>query len=141
MNSLFWSRLHGGATHFPIALIFAAALFDAVGYFLREHQNLHRELRLVAYWLALLGALSSFGAVFTGLALSNWSIGGSGLLWRHHLFVWPAFALLVALGTWRCLVRPDVSGRAFALYLGAMIIGCGFVGAAGYFGGEMLLAQ
>jgi uncharacterized membrane protein len=140
MNSLFWSRLHGGATHFPIALIFAAALFDAVGYLLRKRQNPHPEFRLVAFWLALLGALSSFGAVFTGLALSNWNTGGGGLLWRHHLFVWPAFALLVALGTWRCLVRPDVSGRPFAIYLGALFISCGFI-AAGYFGGEMLLTQ
>jgi uncharacterized membrane protein len=116
-------------------------LFDTLGFFLRGHQNPHRELRAVAYWLALLGALSSFGAVFTGLALSNWHTGGSGLLGRHHLFVWPAFALLVALGTWRCLVRPDVSGHAFGLYLGAMIIGCVFITAAGYFGGEMLLAH
>jgi uncharacterized membrane protein len=141
MDSLFWSRLHGGVTHFPIALLFAATFFDAFGFFLQGHQNPHRELGVVGYWLALLGALSSFGAVFTGLALSSWSTGGRGLLWRHHLFVWPAFALLVGIGTWRCLVRPDTSGRAFALYLGAMVMGCGFIAAAGYFGGEMLLAH
>jgi uncharacterized membrane protein len=141
MNSLFWSRLHGGATHFPIALIFAAAVFDTLGFFLRGGQNLHREFRAVAYWLALLGALSSFGAVFSGLALSHWNIGGSGALWHHHLFVWPAFALLLGLGTWRALVRPDISGRAFTLYLIVMLTGCVFIAAAGYFGGEMLLGS
>jgi uncharacterized membrane protein len=141
MNPLFWSRLHGGATHFPIALLFAATFFDALGFFLRGHQNPHPELGVVGYWLALLGALSSFGAVFTGLALSNWSTGGGGLLWRHHIFVWPAFALLVATGTWRCLVRPETSRQAFALYLCTMALGCGSIAAAGYFGGEMLLAH
>jgi uncharacterized membrane protein len=141
MNSIFWSRLHGGATHFPIALIFAAALFDGLSFFLRGRQNPHPEFRVLGYWLALLGAVSSFGAVFSGLALSNWNTGGSGLVWRHHLFVWPAFAVMVALGTWRSLVRPDVSGRPFALYLIAMIVGCAFIAIAGYFGGEMLLGH
>ena len=49
---------------------------------------------------------------------------GSGLLLRHHLFVWPAFALIVALGTWRSLVGQQTSRRAFGVYLAAMIVGC-----------------
>src|SRR5205823_13009064 len=97
MDSLFWSRLHGGATHFPIALIFAATLFDALGFFSRARQARH-EFKLIGYWLAMLAALSCFGAVFSGLALAKWYIAGTGLLWRHHLFVWPAFVLIVVLG-------------------------------------------
>src|SRR5690242_20080339 len=106
MTSLFWSRLHGAATHFPIAFIFAAALFDALGFLGRADKKPRHEFQVIAYWLALLAVLGSFGAVFSGLALSHWKIGGEGLLLRHHLFVWPSFALLVALGTWRFLVRP-----------------------------------
>lgn len=140
MNPLFLSRVHGGATHFPIALVFAAALFDALGFFLNERQA-RRQFRAVGYWLALLGALSSFGAVFSGLLLSNWKIAGSGLLLRHHLFVWPAFALIVALGTWRSLVGQRTSRRAFGIYLTAMIVGCGLISIAGFFGGELLLGR
>ena len=33
MNSLFWSRAHGVATHFPIALILGATLFDLLAFF------------------------------------------------------------------------------------------------------------
>ena len=33
MNSLFWERAHGGLTHFPIALIFVATLFDILSLF------------------------------------------------------------------------------------------------------------
>ena len=140
MNSLFWSRLHGGATHFPIALLFAAALFDALGFFLRSAQKRH-DFAVLGYWLAILGALSSFGAVFSGLALSNWTIGGSGLVLRHHLFVWPAFGVIVALGTWRYLVGPEASRRGLTVYLISMVIGCGLIGIAGFFGGEMLLGR
>src|SRR5205085_1657890 len=139
MNSLFWSRLHGGATHFPIALIFATAFFDAIGFVVRRSEDRRREFSTIAYWLALFGALSSFGAVFSGLALSNWTFGGTGAVLRHHLFVWPAFALLIGLGTWRSLVRPDVSGRPFVIYFAGMIVGCSLIAVAGYFGGEMLL--
>src|ERR1051325_2240648 len=103
MDSLFWSRVHGGATHFPIALIFAGALFDTLS-LLRGRSASHADFRHLGYWLVILGALGSFGAVVSGLALSKWSFGGTGLVAQHHLFVWPAFALIVGLGTWRFLV-------------------------------------
>jgi len=140
MDSLFWSRLHGGATHFPIALIFGAALFDGLDFICRRWQR-RWQFKLVGYWLAIFAALSCFGAVFSGLALSKWKIGGTGLVWRHHLFVWPAFGLIVALGTWRFLVGYNISRPASAFYLGMMIIACALVSAAGFFGGEMLLGH
>ena len=140
MNSLFWERAHGGLTHFPIALIFAAALFDALGFVCRRSPK-RRDFKALGYWLVIFGALGSFGAVFSGLALTNWTIGGTGTVLRHHLFVWPAFTLIVGLATWRFLVGRDPSRRALALYLMTMGIGCVFVGAAGFFGGEMLLGH
>ena len=132
--------MHGGATHFPIALIFAATLFDALG-FLLPKARARREFSVIGYWLAILGAVSSLGAVFSGLALSKWQIGGTGQLLHHHLFVWPAFALLIALGTWRALAGTEVSRRALSLYLGCMVMGCALIAAAGFFGGEMLLGH
>ena len=92
MNSLFWSRAHGGATHFPIALILGATLFDLLAFFSPRSAK-RREFNAIGYWLVILGALGSFGAVFTGLALSKWTVGGTGLILRHHLFVWPAFTV------------------------------------------------
>jgi uncharacterized membrane protein len=95
----------------------------------------------MGYWLVILGALGSFGAVFSGLVLSKGVLGGTGAVLRHHYFVWPAFVLIVGLGTWRFLVGRDPSRRAFTLYLGTMLIGCSLMGAAGFFGGEMLLGH
>ncbi len=140
MNSLFWARLHGGTTHFPIALIFGAALFDTLS-FLCPRSRRGRDFRIIGFWLVTLGALGSFGAVFSGLALSKWQIGGTGQLFRHHLFVWPAFALIVGLATWRVLVGYNPSRRAFQFYIGTILISCVVIGAAGCFGGELLLGQ
>jgi uncharacterized membrane protein len=140
MSSLFWSRVHGGMTHFPIALVLGAAFFDALGFFLHRSPK-RREFGVTGYWLTILGGLGSFGAVVSGLALSKWKVGGTGLLLRHHLFVWPAFALIVGLATWRFLIGHQSTDRGFAIYLSVMAIACGLIGTAGFFGGEMLLGR
>jgi uncharacterized membrane protein len=140
MNSLFWSRVHGGMTHFPIALVLGAGFFDALSFFLHRSAR-QREFSVTGYWLMILGALGSFGAVISGLALSKWNVGGSGLLLRHHLFVWPSFALIVGLGTWRFLIGNQSTHRGFAIYLSVTAIACGLISAAGFFGGEMLLGR
>jgi uncharacterized membrane protein len=140
MNSLFWERAHGGFTHLPIAFIFGATFFDSLAVFCRRSTK-RREFKAIGYWLVILGALGSFGAVLSGLVLSKGGIGGTGAVLRHHYFVWPAFVLTVGLATWRFLVGPDPSRRSFALYLTILFLGCSLMGAAGFFGGEMLLGH
>src|SRR5215469_15539598 len=131
MNSLFWERAHGGLTHLPIALNFAAAFFDALAFFCRRSSR-RREFKAIGYWLVIIGALGSFGAVFSGLVLTKGVVGGTGAVLWHHYFVWPAFIFLVG---------KDPSRRAFKLYLAIILIGCSLMGAAGFFGGEMLLGH
>src|SRR5437763_192603 len=135
MDSLFWSRMHGGATHFPIALIFAGALFDTLS-LLRCPSLRRRDFGDLGYWLVILGAVGSVGAVASGLALSKGIVGGTGLVRLHHLFVWPAFTMIVGLGTWRFLVGAKPPRYAFIVYLGFLVVSCALIGAAGFFGGE-----
>jgi hypothetical protein len=45
------------------------------------------------------------------------------------------------LATWRFLVGRDPSRQAFTMYLATMLVGCSLMGAAGFFGGEMLLGH
>jgi hypothetical protein len=50
------------------------------------------------------------------LALSKWKVGGTGLLLRHHLFVWPAFALVVGLlafPDWQSIHAPWIRDLSF----------------------------
>src|SRR5438874_12126190 len=138
MNSLFWERAHGGLTHFPIALIFVATLFDIL-LFLRPSKR--PDFNAIGYWLTILAGIGATGAVFSGLALSKWKVVGTGLMRLHHLFVWPAFGLILALVVWRVATRNKFTRRAFASYLVAACSACALIGAAGFVGGEMLLGE
>src|ERR1700736_1812779 len=140
MNSLFWERAHGGLTHFPIALIFVATLFDFLSFFW-DRSPKRRDFKAIGYWLVILAALGAVAAVFSGLGLSKWKIVGTGLMRLHHLFVWPAFGLILALTAWRVAARNEFSRRAFASYLIAACCACALIGAAGFVGGEMLLGE
>jgi hypothetical protein len=82
---------------------------------------------------------SSLGAVVSGIALTKGDLWGRGDLGWHHRFVWPAFGLLMVLAVWRLVVRDAMSRTGLCLYLILMLVASGFVAAAGYFGGEILL--
>ena len=140
MNSLFWERAHGGLTHFPIALIFVATLFDIIS-LIRDRSAKGRDLKVIGYWLVILAALGAVAAVFSGLGLSKWKVMGTGLMRLHHLFVWPAFGLILALTAWRVAARNEFSRRAFVSYLITACCACALIGAAGFVGGEMLLGE
>src|ERR1700730_4776073 len=140
MNSLFWERAHGGLTHFPIALIFVATLFDLLS-LVRDRSSKGRDFKAIGYWLVILAALGAVAAVFSGLGLSKWKTMGTGMMRLHHFFVWPAFALILSLTAWRVAARNEFSRPAFASSLIAALCACALIGAAGFMGGEMLLGE
>ncbi len=141
MDNSFWARMHGGTTHFPVALMMASVAFDTAGFLLKTNPPSPRSagLHAAGFYALLLGALGSLGAVVSGLMLTRGDVWGRGNLQRHHLFLWPAFALLIALAVWRLAVRDRASRRAFGIYLTASLATAGLIGAAGYWGGELLL--
>jgi uncharacterized membrane protein len=79
--------------------------------------------------------------MFSGLAASKWNPYGKDLLLQHHLFVWPSFALIVGLATWRVAVRGNLSRLAFLTYLSIMALTCALVGGAGLSGAKLLLGR
>jgi uncharacterized membrane protein len=141
MDNQIWLKMHGGTTHFPIALMMASLLFDLGGEWVPENKDKSRRasLRAAGYYALMLGALGSFGAVFSGLMISHWQLRGVGNLARHHLYLWPAFALLVGLAVWRLLAGDSASRRAFKFYLGVSFVAAILCGAAGYWGGELVM--
>ena len=138
MGNKFWVDMHGGSTHFPVALVIASMFFDLIGYVLNREPH-SRDLHVAAFYALMLAALVTFGAVLSGLMISGWQVHGAGLLAKHHLFVWPAFGLIVALAIWRLIVRQQASRPAYAGYLVASVVTAVVVAASGYWGGEMLL--
>jgi len=138
MNALFWQRLHGGSTHFPIVLLLVSVGFDAVARRFRD-ENFRRGLHAAGLASAVVGALGGCAAVVTGLFLTNGQLLGSGFERNHHLFVWPAFGLCLGFVAMRLGFRRQISRRGFGLYLGGMSLASALMMGAGYWGGEMLL--
>ena len=135
-----WPRLHGASTHLPVALVPVAAFFDALSLIVRGPE-LRKKLGATSALMLPLAALGSIVSVFSGLGQSHGEWLGQGLLRSHHLFVWPAFALLMGLATWRWLVGPEPSPRALQVYRVALWINAGLILVAGYWGGELALSH
>jgi uncharacterized membrane protein len=132
-----WSKLHGASTHFPIALMLVSAFCDGASLLCRN-AHWRRNLRSTATVTIVLGALGSYAAVGTGLIMTRWQFWGHGTLLHHHQFVWPAFALMVGLATWRMVKLRSTSQRPAVLYLVLMLLAAGLMSGAGYWGGELL---
>jgi len=141
MDNSLWVKMHGGTTHFPIALVMASMAFDLAGSLIPDNPDKSRRagLQAAGFYTLVLGALGSLGAVVSGLVISHGQLWGRGNLARHHTFLWPAFALLIALAVWRLVVGKHASDNAFKVYLAASVVTGGLMSAAGYWGGELLL--
>jgi uncharacterized membrane protein len=134
-----WDKLHGAMTHFPIALLLFSTACDFVSVAFKK-LTFARGLRSVSFYGLVVAALASLVAVISGIALTKGEMWGRGNFGWHHRFVWPAFALLLALAMWRLVVRDAMSRAGLCLYLTLMLLASGFIAAAGYFGGELLLS-
>ena len=137
-NASFWERLHGGSTHLPIALALTSALLDGIGSSVPPGK-IRENFRFSGYFTLLLAALGAVPAVISGLVLTHWDAFGSGVVLLHHYFVWPSFALLVALVVWRSVVRHRTSRVGFSIYLIAVVTVAVGISIAGFWGGELLL--
>jgi len=140
MTNALWAKMHGGTTHFPIALVMASALFDLASFLLPDNPDKTRRagFQAAGFYTIILAAMGAFGAVISGLVISQGQLLGRGDLARHHLFLWPAFGLLVALAIWRLVVR-DRSARGLKIYLAGAMLTALLMAAAGYWGGELWL--
>jgi uncharacterized membrane protein len=140
MNHVFLARVHGGATHFPIALLMVSVAFDHAGFWWRNELR-RREFFAAGFYTLLIAAAASPIAVLSGLALSQGQLLGTGALAMHHRFVWPAFGLVIGLAVWRLVVREHASRRAGGRYLALATLAAAAMTAAGYWGGEMIIGK
>jgi uncharacterized membrane protein len=140
MNQVLWARVHGGATHFPIALLTISVLFDHAGFWWRDELR-RAEFRALGFYLLLIAAAASPVAVLSGIVLSKGILWGTGMLALHHYFIWPAFGLLIGLAAWRLAMRERSSRRAHGFYLALASVTVVAMMSAGYWGGEMIIAK
>ncbi|HWF20049.1 MAG TPA: DUF2231 domain-containing protein [Verrucomicrobiae bacterium] len=140
MNQTLWARMHGGMTHFPIALLLVSVFFDHIGFWWNDEVR-RREFRSIGFYTLLMAAAASPLAVLSGIALSRGKLMGSGMLALHHYFVWPAFGFLLGLAVWRLVVREHASPRARGCYLALASLTLVSMMTAGYWGGEMIIGK
>lgn len=107
MNAAFWQRLHGGSTHLPIVLLPLSVAFDFVATRSRE-PSLQRGFHAAGFATAVFGVAGGSAAVVAGLVMSRGEWLGSGIEKLHHLYVWPAFMLSLALVACRLIRRAAV---------------------------------
>jgi len=139
MDTPFWAKVHGAVVHFPVALSLCSAALDAAGFALASRPaapELHRGGRLAM----IAGTLGAMPVVVSGLMMTRGELLGHGLLRWHHLLAWPACGLLAALAGWRTVAGPCPPRRALGAYLACALVAAGLVAAAGYWGGELMLA-
>jgi uncharacterized membrane protein len=132
--------MHGGATHFPIALLTVSVFFDHAGFWLRDELR-RRDFRALGFYSLLIAAAASPVAVVSGIALSKGVLLGTGMLALHHYFIWPAFGLLIGLAVWRLVTREYASRWARGCYLAIASITLVAMMSAGYWGGEMIIGK
>jgi uncharacterized membrane protein len=140
MEPAIWAKVHGATVHFPIAFVLCSTVLDASAFALGA-RPVARDLHATGYWMMACGATGSIPAVVSGLLMTKGSLLGHGALRMHHLFVWPAFALLVGLAAWRICTGRSATRSMFASYLVFAVVTAGLISAAGYWGGEMAIAR
>lgn len=130
------NHVHGATTHFPIALLFVSAGFDA---FVRRWPG----LRSAAWLLLVLGAVGTAGGTLTGIA-SHFAYENvqrlHGPIERHQNLGFATTAIFAGLAAWRwhsLRLGEDVGGRR--LYLILMPLGLAVLGITGFHGGNLNL--
>lgn len=135
-----WPKLHGATVHFPIALVLFSFALEAAGRLVPKLAA-RRGLHAAGYWSMLLGAAGTVPVVVSGLFMTRGVLLGHDALRNHHLFAWPAFALVIGIATWRILGGGSANERPGLGYVVAVGLAAVLVSAAGYWGGEMLLGR
>jgi mono/diheme cytochrome c family protein len=138
IDALFWQRMHGGSTHFPIVLLLASVVFDLIAWRSRD-EGVRRGLQIAGLGSAVVAVLGGIGAIISGLFMTRGEVVGHGYEKLHHLFVWPAFGLCTVLVAWRVTQHKRKSHRGPLMYLGGMSVAFALMMGAAFWGGEMML--
>ena len=137
----FHGYFHPAVVHFPIALLTVAALFVVL------HWLFKGNFREFAFYLLLLGALSSIVACTKGWAFApERSLGGGIFDVNHELFRHRWLGVGVAVFT--CVLtllamraRKSHSKKAQFTWQAGVILAAGLVGIAGHQGGELVYGE
>jgi len=128
-------KFHPVATHFPVALLLAAAMAEGFAWWLRRD-----EWMLLVRFLVVLGALSSVPAATLGWFADYPTVDGSQLsiIYRFHQVLGTttaAWALVCA--TLVCIAECEEGSMARRRFRGALLLGAFLISVVGFLGGAL----
>ncbi len=136
-RALRWvGKLHPVSTHFPVGLMMAAVLAEALGWWTRRESWLHTVRFLVA--VAALGGLGAAGLGWVNAYFSSYSKDVGALLWWHR-WLGTGTALWAALCAVLVFIDSCPEGsRARQRFRGALLLGAALVGLSGFLGSALI---
>ena len=128
-------KFHPVSTHFPVAMLLAAVLAEALAWWLKRD-----EWMLLVRFLVVLGALTSVPTVILGWLADFPTITGSELatIYRFHQILGTAtcaWALICA--TLVCIAECEEGSIARRRFRGALLLGAFLIGVVGFLGGAL----
>jgi uncharacterized membrane protein len=128
--------VHPIVIHFAIVLFALAVLLDGAGMVTRN-----RQYHWAAWVNLCLAAVAVTAAVATGMGDElrlKPTHAAHQTLDTHKLFAWSSLAIVALAWAWRYGTRGRFPVRGAAAYVALSLAGVGAIGAAGYYGGEMV---
>jgi uncharacterized membrane protein/mono/diheme cytochrome c family protein len=136
-RALRWvGKLHPVSTHFPVGLMMAAVLAEALGWWTRRESWLHTVRFLVA--IAALGGLGAASLGWLNAYFSSYSKEVGALLWWHR-WLGTGTALWAALCAVLVFIDSCAEGsKARQRFRGALLVGAALVGISGFLGSALI---
>ncbi len=139
MFGISWPEMHGALTHFPVALLITAAVFEIAAAVLRKPAG-----RIVSLWLLVAAVVMAVPTLLTGWFTGNHIFGArrapSVFVW-HRAAAFTTVGLAVVLLLMRLRKKDQMTGGALAVSLFLILSIAGVVGFTGYLGGKMVFAS
>lgn len=130
------TELHGAVTHFPIAMLIAAAAFEIGSPLFRKP-----EWRVVSFWLLVVAVAGSIPSLITGWITGGHMFGSLRALPRayslHRLLAFVVSGLSLLYLLYRIAVKDKIAGGALGGSIVMSVILLGIVSYTGYLGGAM----
>ena len=136
-----WVELHGAFTHFPIALLFAAAAFEFGAAWPRQPDVRRDAWRATSLNLLVLAVVCSIPALATGYFTGRTFSHPPVQFQLHWIAAVTSSLLALALLLWRLAARDVLTAQARTASGVLMLAGVAAISFTGYLGGQMVFGD
>lgn len=144
MSFLSWPEIHGAITHFPVALLMAAAAFE-IGVLLTRNKERQEAWRTTSFWMLVVAVVTAVPSLLsgyiTGLTVFPKNARAPIIFDWHWMSALATTALSIVALWWRVRQRDRLSRPTRLACVLLMTIAAGVVGGTGYWGGKMVFGD